>query len=245
MKLKYDLHMHSCLSPCADDDMTPANIAGMAMLAGLDVAALSDHNSAKNCPAFVEACKKTGVIALPAMELTTREEAHILCLLPTVEAALELDAYVHDRIMPVKNRPDVFGNQLIADEDDNVIGEEELLLITASSIGVYEVAEILNGLGGIALPAHIDRDSFSVISNLGFLDSSMGFEAVELTRKADPRVIYECHAELRGMPRLINSDAHRLCDIPDAEFEIEAEELSAKGVIGAIRRGCGLEKIHG
>lgn len=237
MKLTYDLHMHSCLSPCADDEMTPANMAGMAMLAGMDVVALSDHNTARNCGAFMEACAKAGLLALPAMELTTSEEAHILCLLPTLEAALALDDYVYERLLPVKNRPEKFGRQLLMDADEKVTGEEERLLLNATSIGVYDVAALLRGFGGVAVPAHIDRDSFSIISNLGFMDREMGFGIVELSRGADAAALAAGHAELRGMPVLVNSDAHRLCDMPDAEFALEADERTAAAVIDAIRLG--------
>lgn len=237
MKLKYDLHMHSCLSPCADDDMTPASMAGMSMLAGMDVVALSDHNTARNCGAFIKACSALGLLALPAIELTTSEEAHILCLLPTLEAALELDAYVYERLLPVKNRPEKFGRQLLMDADDKVLGEEERLLLNATSIGVYDVAALLQSFGGVAVPAHIDRDSFSIISNLGFMDRDMGFNIVELSRGADVKSLAAGHAELRGMPALVNSDAHRLCDMPDAEYMLEADERTAASVIDAIRLG--------
>ena len=101
----YDLHIHSCLSPCADDDNTPNNLAGMGMLAGLQLMALTDHNSAKNCPAAVEAAKEFGITVVCGMELTTAEEVHVLCLLPSLEKALELDEYVQKRLIKIKNDP--------------------------------------------------------------------------------------------------------------------------------------------
>ena len=112
---RYDLHLHSCLSPCADDDMTPANIAGMAMLNGLTLVALTDHNSCKNCPAFFEACRRHGLVPVPGMELNTAEDIHLVCLFPTLEAALSFDAGVERRLLPVRNDPAVFGNQRIVD----------------------------------------------------------------------------------------------------------------------------------
>ncbi|MDR3271229.1 MAG: PHP domain-containing protein [Peptococcaceae bacterium] len=223
--------------------MTPANIAAMAMLAGIDVGAVSDHNSTRNCPAFLEAAEKAGILAVPAMELTTAEEAHILCLLPSLAAAEELDRYVYARLPPVKNRADVFGKQLMMDAEDGVIGQEPHLLITATSIGVHDVAGLLNDLGGIAIPAHIDRTSFSILSNLGFITKEMGFEALETTRGADFDALAAAQAEVRGMPVIINSDAHRLDDIFDAEFELEADEISAEGVIEAIRKGNALKRL--
>jgi PHP family Zn ribbon phosphoesterase len=243
VKLKYDLHIHSCLSPCGDDEMTPANAAGMAMLAGLQVVALSDHNTARNCPAFLRAAEQLGLLAVPAMELTTAEEAHVLCLLPTLEAALELDRYVYARLPAIRNKPEIFGNQYIMDEEDQVLDEEERLLITATSIGVYDAAGLLRELGGIAIPAHIDRSSFSVLSNLGFVARDMGFEAVEITRSADKAALAAEHAELRGVPYLTDSDAHRLDALPDAEFQLEVTEQTPAGVIEAIRLGAGLQRL--
>ena len=121
-RYSYDLHIHSCLSPCADDDMTPANIAGMLSIAGIGLAALTDHNTCRNCPAFFKACRQYGIVPVAGMELTTSEEIHVVCLFPELETALEFGEYVHTRLMKIKNRPDIFGNQLIVDENDQVIG---------------------------------------------------------------------------------------------------------------------------
>ena len=131
--LFYDLHIHSCLSPCGDDDMTPANIAGMAAVKGLDVIALTDHNSCKNCPAAMHHGAAYGVTVIPGMELTTEEEVHVICLFPSIEDALAFDALVYEKIMPVPNREDIFGRQQIMNEKDEVTGKVEHLLINATS----------------------------------------------------------------------------------------------------------------
>ena len=120
--LYYDLHIHSCLSPCGDKDMTPANIAGMAAVKGLDVIALTDHNSCRNCPAAMRHAEDLGITLIPGMELTTSEEVHVVCLFPTLEAAMDFDQYVYLHLLPVKNRPDIFGEQLILDEKDQITG---------------------------------------------------------------------------------------------------------------------------
>ena len=114
----YDFHLHSCLSPCADDDMTPSNIAGMASLVGLNLLALTDHNSVKNTPAFYEACKRFGIIPIAGMELTTAEEIHVVCLFETLEGALAFGDEVEKRRVRIKNRAEIFGNQLIVDTED-------------------------------------------------------------------------------------------------------------------------------
>ena len=116
--LFYDLHIHSCLSPCGDDDMTPANLVGMAAVKGLDVIALTDHNSCWNCPAALYHGKNYGVTVIPGMELTTAEEVHVICLFPTLEDALAFDAYVYERLLPVPNREDIFGKQQIMDKKE-------------------------------------------------------------------------------------------------------------------------------
>ncbi len=243
MKLYYDLHLHSCLSPCGDPEMTPASVAGMASLAKLDVAAVSDHNTARHCRVFSAWAARYGLLPVPAMELNTKEEVHILCLFPELEAAEDFDAFVRTKLLQVKNHPDFFGEQLILDEEDRIIASEELLLTVGTRISVYEVAGLMGSYDGLAVPAHIDRASNSILSNLGFVTADMGFSAVEITRRGDLRALGADNAALRGMPCITDSDAHYLQDIPDREFSLEAEERSARAVIQAIRRGSGLRRL--
>lgn len=244
MRVAYDLHLHSCLSPCGSDDMTPANIAAMAALAGYSLIALTDHNTARNCRAAAAAAAENGLAFVPGMELTTVEEAHILCLFRSVEAAEEFGKYVYERLPDVKNRPEFFGNQYIMNELDEVTGEEPRLLLSATGIGTYDAAALVREFDGVALPAHIDRDSFSIISNLGFYDERMGFGAVELSRTANVRELYELHSQLRGMGCIFNSDAHSLEAMPDPEHTLELEELSAAAVVDAIAAGRLSERIE-
>ena len=136
IQLYYDFHFHSCLSPCGDEAMTPATIAGMCKLSGLDVAALTDHNTCGNCPAFCEAAEAYGLLAIPGMELCTLEEVHVVCLLPDLERAMAFQAEVYRRMDGRANDPAIFGRQLLMDADDHVVGEEERLLSGATTIGV-------------------------------------------------------------------------------------------------------------
>ena len=115
MNVYYDLHMHSCLSPCGADDMTPNNLVNMAALAGLQVIAVADHNTTKNVPAAVKVGREAGVLVVPAMELTTKEDIHVLCLLPDLDAAEAFRQYVYPRLPQRKNRPKAFGNQFVMD----------------------------------------------------------------------------------------------------------------------------------
>ena len=127
----YDLHIHTCLSPCGDDDMTPANIVGMSALKGLNVIAITDHNSCKNCAAAMALAKEYNITVIPGMELTTQEEVHVVCLFPTLEEAMAFDHYVEEHLLPIPNRPETFGKQQIMNENDEITGEDPILLISA------------------------------------------------------------------------------------------------------------------
>lgn len=234
MRVCYDLHIHSCLSPCGDDDMTPNNLVHMAALAGLQVIAVADHNTTKNVPAAIKVGQECGVLVVPAMELTTKEDIHVLCLLPDEAQAERLRAYVYERLPQRKNRPKAFGHQLVLDENDELIEEEPQLLAFGSSIGIYEVRALLEGFGGIAIPAHIDRASYSLLGVMGLVDKEMGFSVYEITRDCDPEALMEKYRFSGGF--LKSSDAHDLTAIRDGEFFLDVEELTPTGVIDAIRK---------
>ena len=171
MNLAYDLHIHSCLSPCGDDDMTPANIAGMAALKGLDVVALTDHNTCRNCPAFMAAAAEYGVLAVPGMEINTSEEVHAVCLFPTLEKALDFDAYVYGKLIKFPNREEIFGKQQIYDDRDQVCASEPNLLINATEISFDSLWTLVRSYDGVMFPAHVDKAANSLIANLGFIPS--------------------------------------------------------------------------
>ncbi len=219
----YDLHIHSCLSPCADNDMTPCNIAGMAAIKGLGIVALTDHNSTKNCRAFFAAAKRHGIVPIAGMELTTAEDVHIVCLFPTLEAAEKFDDEYRSFRILYKNRKDIFGDQLILDEEDNVIGEEEHLLLNASTLSIEDAERLAKKYGAAVFPAHIDRDENGIIAALGCIPETPHFHAVEFR---DRESIGE-YSEKYGLSDkliLTDSDAHYLWDISEAENYIELED---------------------
>ena len=152
-KYYYDLHIHSCLSPCGDDDSTPDSIAGMGELNGLELMALTDHNTCKNCPAFFEAAKRHGILAIAGMELTTAEDIHMVCLFKNLESALAFDEAIESRRILIPNREDIFGNQLICDGEDNIIGTEPHLLSNATTVSIDEAPSLVERYGGICYPA--------------------------------------------------------------------------------------------
>ena len=227
-KYYYDLHIHSCLSPCADDDNTPANIVGMATLSGLNIIALTDHNTTKNCPVFFRIAKAYGIIAIAGMELTTSEDIHVICLFERLEDAMRFGEEIEKHLIPIKNRPDIFGRQLIVDEDDNIIGEEEYLLSNATDISVDDAPALAKRFGGICYPAHIDREANGIVAILGTLPDAPAFSAVEF-HNGDAIDGYEKRFSLEGKVKVISSDAHYLGDIKDKEnyFLLEDEPYSS------------------
>lgn len=220
----YDFHIHSCLSPCGDDDMTPANIAGAATLAGLNIVALTDHNTVKNCPAFFKAAKHYGIIAVAGMELTTAEDIHVVCLFEKLEEALDFSKEIEKHLVPIKNRPEIFGRQQIMDEEDNILGEEEYVLSNATDISVEDVPRLVKSFGGVCWPAHIDRTANGIVSILGVFPEDAEFACYEL-HSLDKRSEYENRFEhLKNKICLTGSDAHYLWDMRDAEDFIELDD---------------------
>lgn len=231
ISLSYDFHIHSCLSPCGDDDMTPGNIVGMAALKGLDVIALTDHNSCKNCPAFLRFAEEFGILAIPGMEINTSEEVHAVCLFPTLEQAMAFDSYVYKRLMPFPNNEEIFGKQQIYNEEDKCVGTESLLLINSVDISFDELWELVRSYGGVMIPAHIDKNANSLISNLGFVPPDSKFRTAEL------KDLRRLHEVKKGNPyldtcRIISdSDAHYLEDIREPELTIPVKEKTIAAVL--------------
>ncbi len=231
MRFTYDLHNHSCLSPCADNDNTPNNIAGMAYLSGIKIVALTDHNTAKNCPAFFEAAKRYGIIPVAGLELTTSEDIHLVCLFEELDYALTFEEYLKTRRVLIKNRTDVFGDQLILDAEDNVIGEEEHLLPNATTISLDEAPQLVKKYGGVCYPAHIDRDANGIIAILGTIPPSPSFDCFEM-RDAEKISEYKERYDLSDKTIIVSSDSHYLTDINESNnfFELDADPDSPSDV---------------
>ena len=228
MKYFYDLHLHSCLSPCGDMDMTPNNITGMAKLLGLDVIALTDHNTCLNCEATIKAGKKNGVLVIPGMELTTSEDIHAVCLFPTLECALDWSEYVDAHRIKVKNKAEIYGRQVIMNELDEETGEIEHLLLPASFISIMDAYKKAREFGGICYPAHIDRDSLSILSVLGEIDPYCGFVTAELADRSRLAALRQQHQILDTLNIVTSSDAHYLENMREAENTLELETLGKR-----------------
>lgn len=215
--------------------MTPANLAGMGSLCGLQLMALTDHNTCGNCRSFLQACRQYGIIGVPGMELTTAEEIHLVCLFPTLEAAEAFEAVVREKRLPIKNKPAVFGNQLYMDAEDKVLGEEPNLLIPATRLDLEAGTALALAHGGAAYPAHIDRPSNGIIGILGCLPEKPFFPTLELNDAAN-REQYTKDYGLQGRRLLCSSDAHRLESMRDASqwLELDDEPYSSQRVRDAL-----------
>lgn len=233
-KLFYDFHIHSCLSPCGDKDMTPANIAGMSMLKGLDVIAVTDHNSCKNCPAVMEECKKYGITAIPGMELSTSEEVHCVCLFSSLKQAMDFDGYVYKRLIKVENREEIFGEQLIYNAKDEIIGREPNLLIQSADISFDQVYPLVKEYGGVMFPAHIDKNSFSLLSNLGFVSPDSQFRCAELFDPKQKDGLISNNPYLKECRLVYNSDAHCLEQINEAIHYISCDSRKREDILKVL-----------
>ena len=229
MKLFCDLHIHSCLSPCGDALMTPNNIVGMAFIKQLGAIAVCDHNTAENLPAVQEVADMMGVVLLPGMELTTREEAHMLCYFPDVESCRAFGKYIYGYLPPIPNRPEFFGAQQILNSQDEEIGQEPKLLISALDLSFEECGQKIHEFGGLCVPAHINRGHNGVLNALGFLPSFARYDALEISDALPVPGV-----DLDAWRILKSSDAHYLENILEPVFAIEVAERSTRGLFDAI-----------
>lgn len=224
----YDLHIHSCLSPCGDNANTPSDIVGMGLLNGLQIMALTDHNTCKNCPAFFKIAKSNGIIPVAGAEVTTAEDIHVVFLFSELSGAMDFDREITQRRILIKNRTDIFGNQFILDENDNIIGEDEYLLSNATSVTLEECPALAKKHGGICYPAHVDRDANGIISVLGDFPDIDGFCTAEFHDKAEIEG-YRKRFSLSDRTAVVCSDAHFLWDISEKENFFTLEDTPYSG----------------
>ncbi len=231
MKIYYDLHIHSCLSPCGDNDMTPYNLVNMAKIFGYDIIALTDHNSCKNCGSAMKIGESIGITVVPGMEICTSEEIHAVCLFPTLEKAEAFSDYIYGTLPKIKNKEKIFGEQLIMDTADGILGKEEILLTTASGVSIDTLPTLTAEYGGVCYPAHIDRSSYSIISSLGDFSGDLDVSCFELTPQADEGQYFEKYPATRGKRIIRSSDAHYLENMREPEFYVELRENTPEALI--------------
>lgn len=217
--MKFDLHIHSCLSPCANLEMSPSEIVKRALANGMNGIALTDHQSARNCPAIAECARRFNLPCLFGLEVQTAEEVHTLALFDTLDSALAMTDFVYSAMPKRVNDPDTFGDQPVVTWDDDIVEMEWRILAMGCRWTIPEVVEKVRSLGGLYIAAHIDRPNFSVLGSLGTIPPDC-FDAVELSRTADaslwlPKTV--------GYAVTRSSDAHNLNDVSRVWTEADCE----------------------
>ncbi len=205
-----DLHLHTVLSACAEIEMMPEFILERAQELGLNLIAVTDHNSAENAAAMMTAAKGTGITVLPGMEVQTREEAHLLCLFDALEQVLNWQGVVYAHLPPLKNKEQVFGTQVVLDVDGEPVGVNDRLLATSVSLSVDQVVQRVRGLNGLCIPSHVDRPAYSLIANLGFIPPDLEIVGVEISRLVGPKEARARFPQLERYSLVASGDAHRL-----------------------------------
>jgi hypothetical protein len=209
--LRADLHIHSALSPCADDEMTPNNIVNMATVLGLQVIAVTDHQAADNVPAIMQLAKRAGIICVPGIEVQTKEEVHLLVYFPECSILQAFAEQIQAHFAEDWPASSFFGRQLIMDAEDKVVGEHSALLLQSTRLSLDQVWQVATRWGGVCVPAHLDRPAFSLLSQLAFLPASLPVSTVEYSQS---------YCAEHGLPLddtvplcITSSDAHALSDM--------------------------------
>lgn len=220
MKFFYDLHIHSDLSPCADKDMTPNNIVNMAYIKGLNIISITDHNSVKNYLAIKKIAQERNIELIPAMEISSKEEVHLLCYFKNYNDAKKVDKIIYDSLPNIKNNAKIFGEQNIINEKDEVIGQVDKLLLNSSNYSISEIFDIVKKNDGIVIPAHVDRQSFGILGVLGFIPEELNIDYIEVynEKMIDEKILNKFNI-------IKNSDAHKLSDISERINCLEAENI--------------------
>ncbi|WP_427338958.1 PHP domain-containing protein [Caloranaerobacter sp. DY30410] len=228
MRFSYDLHIHSALSPCGDEDMTPNNIVNMAYIKGLDIISVTDHNTMGNVESIMKVAKKRDILVIPGIEVTTKEEVHVLCYFRNIEDGIEFQDFIYRGLPDIKNNKKFFGNQLLMDENDNIIGEVEKFLLNSTKYTIKEINNLVNRLNGVLVPAHIDKKSYSILMNLGFIPDELNVKTVEVSKNYSSQSIKNL-INLERYNLIKNSDAHYLGDInePVMFLDIEKKDINS------------------
>lgn len=232
MRVSYDFHIHTTASPCGDEAMTLNNIINLSHLLGKQVIAITDHQSCANCEVAMAIGKQKGIIVIPGMEIECMEEFHTIALFPTLDAAKYIEKEVQCHMPNIKNQTHIFGHQWILDKEDEVIKEIDRMLLVATALSIYDLVPLVNQCGGVIYPAHIDRNAYSILSNLGAVPEDLGLKALEISKTGDMEVYKK---KFEGYRLLRSSDAHTLEALCESEQFIELEYLSRTHLLGTLK----------
>jgi len=236
---KADLHIHTILSACAELTMGPKDIVRTALERGLDVIAITDHNSMENAAAVIGAARETALFVIPGMEVYTREEAHMICLFEKLADALAFQEVIYDHLPQGEYDGDIFGMQYICDADENIVGESKRFLAFPVDLHVHQVAGFVVDAGGIIYPAHIDRKSNSLLHSLGFIPNNLPLSAVEIVRPYD-EAIQQMRFLLKSPYSILrSSDAHDIRQLGEKYTFLHMESLNFSELKMAIEQRDG------
>ena len=224
--IRADLHIHTLLSPCGDLEMSPANIVRMAKDKQIDMIAITDHNSTKHCKLTRQIGLREGISVLSGVEVTTKEEVHCLAYFENDSGLDAFQEFIEAKILRLPNRPDIFGHQVVLDEEENIIEEVEYMLGSSLIASIEEVQEEVKKLGGIFIPAHIDRPRNSIMSQLAFFPVHLDCDAIEVSFAAIQKEYMDSHPELSSFPVIRNSDAHYIENIGRKSTSFKMEEAT-------------------
>lgn len=238
---KADLHIHTCLSPCTELNMSAHGILTAAEKKGIDILGICDHNSSENSLAIMKAAEKTQIHILPGMEVTSEEEVHVLALFDDIEDAQKLQEHIY-RNLPGKNDEETFGMQVLVNDKEEVMGFSDKLLIGATTIPLDEVLRLIHDLNGLAIASHIDREAFSIIGQLGFIPDNLGLDALEISPSITPEEAKKKYAY--NYPITSSSDAHHPDDIGKSYTTFLLQEGTVIEIKKALKNEDGRKLIH-
>lgn len=233
MRLTYDFHIHTALSPCGDKEMTPNNIVNMAIINELDVIAITDHHACDNVPPVMAIAKDSPLLIIPGMEVESREEIHVVCLFSDLDSVYKMQEFVRAHLPQKTNRDKIFGEQWVMNEEDEIVRKETSLLIFSTNLSIEQIVETTYNFGGVAIPAHIDRPSYSIISSLGMIPEGLKVGCLEVSQYAN----YQSYQEkYKNYLVLQSSDAHELGYIGICRGTIDVKEPTVLCVIDYLRQ---------
>ncbi len=238
---KTDLHIHTCLSPCTELDMSPMRILTAAKKKEIDIIGICDHNSSENSLAVMNAAKKMNINVLPGMEVTSQEEVHVLALFDEIENALKLQEYVYENL-PGENDEEAFGMQIIVNEKEEVLGSNNKLLIGATTIPLEKIIKTIHSLNGIAIASHVERKSFSIIAQLGFIPDNLELDALEISPAITREEAKKRYSD--NYPITCSSDAHYPDDIGKAFTSFLLKDTTFAEVKKALKNEDGRKLIQ-
>jgi 3',5'-nucleoside bisphosphate phosphatase len=238
-----DLHIHTLLSPCGDLEMSPMNIIRKAREMQLDIIGITDHNSTLQLPLMVDLARENGLFLLMGAEVTTREEVHCLAFFETLEEIREFQNYLDRHLIKIKNDPHRFGYQVVVDRQEQIVYEEESLLIASLDQGLEQLEKKIHELKGLFIPAHVNRERYSLTSQLGFIPADIHADALEISRHVSREKFLELNPHLKDFTIIRSSDSHTPERIGEIFTEFVIERSDFKEIKMALRSEGGRKAL--